>query len=84
VSDVPGFAQTTQANLFVYVPDVDASFASAVAAGAKAIQPVTDMFWVDRWGMVADPCGTVWQIATHKETISTEEMMARMQAAAKG
>jgi uncharacterized glyoxalase superfamily protein PhnB len=84
VSDVPGFAQHTQANLFVYVPDVDASYASALAAGAKALQPVTDMFWGDRWGMVADPWGTVWQIATHKETISPEEMMSRMQSASKG
>lgn len=84
VSDVVGFAQPTQANLFVYVPDVDASFASALAAGAKALQPVTDMFWGDRWGMLVDQWGTIWQIATHKETLSPEEMQTRMQAASKG
>jgi PhnB protein len=83
VSDLPGFAQPTQANLFVYVPDVDASFANALAAGAQALQPVSDMFWGDRWGMVADPWGTVWQIATHQETLSPEEMAARMQAGSK-
>src|SRR5262245_13862589 len=78
LSDTPGFAAPTQANLFVYVPDVDASFKNALAAGAKQLQPVADMFWGDRWGMVADPWGNVWQIATHKETISPEEMQARM------
>jgi uncharacterized glyoxalase superfamily protein PhnB len=83
VSDAAGFAQPTNANLFVYVPDVDKCFANAVAAGAKAIAPVSDMFWGDRWGMVVDSWGNVWQIATHKETITPEEMKQRMAAAAK-
>ena len=83
ISDTAGFAQPTQANLFVYVPDVDAAFAKAVAAGAKALAPVADMFWGDRWGMLADPWGNVWQVATHKETYTPEEMMKLMQANAK-
>src|SRR5262245_33556341 len=62
ISDIAGFAQPTSANLFVYVPDVDASVAKAVAAGAKVLAPVADMFWGDRWGMIADPWGTVWQV----------------------
>jgi uncharacterized glyoxalase superfamily protein PhnB len=82
VSDA-AFAQPTQSNLFVYVPDVDATFAKALAAGAKSLSPVTDMFWGDRWGMIADPWGNVWQIATHKETITPEEMKQRMEANAK-
>jgi PhnB protein len=80
ISDMPGFAQPTSANLFVYVPDVDASVAQAVAAGAKILAPVADMFWGDRWGMIADPWGTVWQVATHKERLEPEEMMKRMAA----
>jgi uncharacterized glyoxalase superfamily protein PhnB len=80
VSDAAGFAQPTQSNLFVYVPDVDAAYANALAAGAKPVAPVSDMFWGDRWGMVADPFGNIWQIATHKETITPEEMQQRMQA----
>ncbi len=80
VSDLPGFAQPTSANLMVYVPDVDASVAKAVAAGAKVLAPVSDMFWGDRWGMIADPWGTIWQVATHKEQVDPEEMMKRMAA----
>ena len=33
------------ATLHSHVPDVDASFAQAFAAGATATMPVTDMFW---------------------------------------
>jgi uncharacterized glyoxalase superfamily protein PhnB len=77
------FAKPTQANLFVYVPDVDAAFSRAVAGGATQLAPVADMFWGDRWGMVADPWGNVWQIATHKEVVSPEQMRERMQAAAR-
>jgi uncharacterized glyoxalase superfamily protein PhnB len=80
-SDLPGPTGPTQANLFVYVPDVDTCFKNALAAGAKQLAPVSDMFWGDRWGMVSDPWGNIWQIATHKETISPEEMQQRMQAA---
>jgi uncharacterized glyoxalase superfamily protein PhnB len=82
MSDASGFAQPTSANLMVYVPDVDASVEKAVAAGAKVIAPVADMFWGDRWGMIADPWGTVWQVATHKEQVEPEEMMKRMAASA--
>ncbi len=83
ISDQAGFAQPTSANLFVYVPDVDGSVARAVAAGAKVLAPVADMFWGDRWAMIADPWGTVWQVATHKERLEPEEMMKRMAANAK-
>lgn len=82
VSDQPGFAQPTSANLFVYVPDVDASVAKAQAAGAKVLAPPADMFWGDRWAMISDPSGTVWQVATHLEQVEPEEMMRRMASAA--
>jgi uncharacterized glyoxalase superfamily protein PhnB len=64
------------------VPAVDAVYQQAVAAGANALAPVSDMFWGDRWGMVADPFGKVWQIATHVEDLAPDEMMKRKQAAA--
>src|SRR5512143_937791 len=37
-------------SLYVYVADVDAAFKRAVAAGAKVLVPVTDMFYGDRFG----------------------------------
>ena len=80
ISDIPGFAQPTSANLMVYVPDVDASVAKAEAAGAKILAPPSDMFWGDRWAMVSDPSGTIWQVATHVERVAPDEMMKRMAA----
>jgi uncharacterized glyoxalase superfamily protein PhnB len=78
ISDIPGFAQPTSSNLMVYVPDVDASVARAADAGAKVLSPPADMFWGDRWAMVSDASGTIWQVATHKEQVAPDEMMRRM------
>ncbi|MEZ4297123.1 MAG: VOC family protein [Polyangiaceae bacterium] len=80
VADAGGFAQPTQACTFVYVPDVDAAFARAVESGAKPLAPVADMFWGDRWGMLSDPWGNIWQVATFKEHVSPEEMQRRLKA----
>jgi len=64
-------------SLYVYVPDVDAAFKRAVAAGAKALMPVTDMFYGDRFGQVEDPSGHRWGLATHVEDVAPDEMMRR-------
>ncbi len=63
--------------LCVYVPDVDAAFAKAVAAGAKVFKPVMDQFYGDRSGTVIDPFGHVWTLSTHIEDVSVEEMQRR-------
>jgi PhnB protein len=78
ISDASGFSKLTVTNMFLYVPDVDAVFARATAAGGKAVAPVSDMFWGDRWGMVEDPFGNHWQIATHIEDVAPDELMRRM------
>jgi uncharacterized glyoxalase superfamily protein PhnB len=66
--------------IHLYVADCDASYAQAVAAGAKVRSPLMDMFWGDRYGQVEDPFGHRWSIATHKEDVSPEEMAKRMAA----
>ncbi|MBX7077974.1 MAG: VOC family protein [Nannocystaceae bacterium] len=78
-----GPAAITSANLYVFVPDVDATVAKAKAAGAEIMNPPTDMFWGDRWAVIRDPSGTTWQVATHVEDVSPEEMQRRMAAAPK-
>ena len=70
--------------LFLYVPDVDKTFAKAVKAGAKVLMPVQDMFWGDRFGRVEDPSGNRWGIATHREDVSPNEMKKRAAAAFSG
>lgn len=70
-------------SLMLYVQDVDATFARAVAAGATVRRPVADQFYGDRVGTLADPFGHVWSIATHREDVSVEEAKRRMEALAK-
>jgi uncharacterized glyoxalase superfamily protein PhnB len=67
--------------IHLYVPDVDATVAQAVAAGAKVTMPVADMFWGDRYGQLEDPFGHRWSVATHRRDLTPEEMregMAKM------
>src|SRR4051812_47375283 len=70
----------TPVSLHLYVEDVDAVVARAVAAGAKLIRPVADQFYGDRVGAVADPFGHRWFIATHKEDLTSEEVRRRAAA----
>jgi PhnB protein len=74
----------TPATLYILVDDVDATFTSAVAAGAKVLMPVMDMFWGDRCATVSDLDGNKWMIATHKaeptEAQMAEAMKQMMQA----
>ncbi|MFH0728922.1 MAG: VOC family protein [Pseudomonadota bacterium] len=61
-------------SLYVYVPDVDAVFEQAVAAGAAVVMPVADMFWGDRCGSLKDPFGYEWTIATHTRDLTEREI----------
>lgn len=66
-------------SLFVYVPDADATFKQAIAAGATVIYPVAEMFWGDRAGNLKDPFGYQWMIATHKRDMSKDEIRQEAQ-----
>ena len=68
----------TSFGLQVYVPDVDAAFNRAVAAGGVVKRPVKDQFYGDRSGTFEDPFGHIWTLATHIEDVSLEEMRARI------
>src|SRR5262249_6668541 len=64
-------------SLHLYVEDVDAVVARAVAAGATLTRPVADQFYGDRVGGITDPFGHRWSIATHKEDLTNEELHRR-------
>ena len=68
--------------IHLVVSDVDASVAKAVEAGAIVIMPVADQFWGDRYGVIKDPFGHNWSIATPKPNAPRTE--AELQEAAKG
>lgn len=67
--------------LSIYVEDVDATVAKAVAAGATLTRPVKDRFYGDRVGQIEDPFGHVWSVQTHIEDLTPEEMQHRGEAA---
>lgn len=66
--------------LMLYVEDVDATVARAVAAGGRVTRPVADQFYGDRSGAVTDPFGHVWFVATHVEDVPPEELARRAAA----
>lgn len=63
--------------LLLYVPDVDASVARAVKAGAVVIRALRNEFYGDRTATVADPFGYQWQLSTRIEAVTPAEMQAR-------
>ena len=69
------------ATLMMYVDDVDAVFATAVGAGAKESMPVEEMFWGDKYGVLIDPTGHRWALATHVEDLTPEQMQQRAEIA---
>jgi PhnB protein len=70
--------------IHLYVPDADAVWQQALAAGAEPVMPLEDAFWGDRYGQVADPFGHRWSIATHRRDVTPAELDAAMQAMAAG
>lgn len=74
----------TPVGLHLYLEDVDAVAAKAVAAGATLKRPVENQFYGDRLGSIIDPFGHLWHISTHVEDVSPEEIGRRAAAMANG
>lgn len=72
----------TSVTLHLVVDDADAVAARAVEAGATMIMPPTDMFWGDRYGVVEDPFGHRWSIATPGANPPTMDELRSAAAAA--
>jgi PhnB protein len=68
------------AGLMIYLEDVDAAYARALATGATEERPVENQFYGDRSGSVKDPFGVTWMLSTHVEDVPEEEMGRRMKA----
>jgi PhnB protein len=58
------------------VPDAEAVFAQAVAAGAEVRQPLADVFWGDRHGQLEDPFGHRWNVSQHLRDVPHDEVVA--------
>jgi PhnB protein len=66
------------ASFYLYVEDTDATYRSALDAGATSLMAPMTAFYGDRSAGVKDPTGNQWWIATHVEDVSPEEMQRRM------
>jgi PhnB protein len=65
-----GPREVMSAFLYLYVDDIDTVYARSLAAGAVSLEEPTDLPYGDRRGMIKDPCGNIWQIATHQEDVA--------------
>jgi PhnB protein len=65
MGEAHGKYEPMPAMFYLYVPDCDALYRRALAAGAKSLHELTDQFYGDRNGAVTDPFGNIWYIATH-------------------
>jgi PhnB protein len=70
--------------LHLYVKDADAAYDQAVKAGCTVKMPIADMFWGDRYGVIEDPFGHLWSIATHTHDYTPEQMNEKMKDACAG
>jgi PhnB protein len=70
----------TAITLHLYVEDVDALFQRAVNAGAEVLMPLANCFWGDRFGILKDPFGHQWSVATRIEDLSPAQIQERAAA----
>jgi PhnB protein len=83
LSQARGEWKAAPATLYVYVPDIDATYRRAVEAGATSLSEPADQFYGDRSGGVKDNQGITWWIGSHIEDVSPEEIQRRAAAAGK-
>jgi PhnB protein len=70
MGEAHGLYQPMQSMFYLYVPDCDAVYQRALAAGGKSIAEPTDHPYGDRSGAVKDAFGNEWWIATHIKDVT--------------
>ncbi len=68
--------------MYLLVDDVDAFIEQATGAGATVLRAVKDEFHGYRSGLLSDPFGHAWHIATLKEEVAPATMQQRWNEAA--
>jgi uncharacterized glyoxalase superfamily protein PhnB len=63
--------------LYVYVPDTDATYETALKAGGTSVREPADQYYGDRSAAVKGPCGNMWFLATHIEEVPRDELLKR-------
>ena len=70
----PGPSHKPTSSVQLYVPDVDAIWQRALDAGATVAMPLQDQFWGDRMGVLTDPFGQTWGVATRTRVLTEAQM----------
>jgi PhnB protein len=76
----PGKFGGSPVSLHMYVEDVDKVWSQALAAGARIKRPLDNQFYGDRNGALEDPFGHTWNLSSHVEDVSMEELDRRVAA----
>jgi uncharacterized glyoxalase superfamily protein PhnB len=74
----PKALKGTTVTIHLNVPDCDAVIARAVKAGANLLMPAADMFWGDRYGVIEDPFGHKWSVATNQRRLTVDQIKAAL------
>lgn len=79
-------ATTVSASTCIYVTDVDAVFAAAVATGARVREEPATFVTGDRFASIIDPFGHRWAVITRVQDVPPDEVRRRLAgwAAAQG
>jgi uncharacterized glyoxalase superfamily protein PhnB len=70
----PTALKGTPVTLHLYFDNVNVEFERALHAGATVKMPLADMFWGDRYGIVEDPFGHQWSMASHQRDLTPEQI----------
>jgi len=73
----PASIGAASGQIHLYIDDVDTAWARALEAGAIEHTPLFDAYWGDRTGVLADPNGHLWSIASRVESVSQKEIAER-------
>lgn len=73
---VPTALKGTPVTIHLIVDDTDTDTVAerAAAAGARIVMPVADMFWGDRYGVLEDPAGHRWAVATPQREMTEADI----------
>ena len=74
----------TSSLIHLYVPDCDAVYVQAMAAGATSITEPADQFYGDRLARITDPHNNQWSISTHIEDLTPDQIAERIASMGEG
>ncbi|MGD0566775.1 MAG: VOC family protein [Candidatus Sulfotelmatobacter sp.] len=69
MGEAHGKYEPLPAMFYLYVPDCDALYRRALAAGAKSLHEPKDQPYGDRNAAVTDAFGNIWYVATHVKDV---------------